>query len=205
MGVIVVSECSLTRLSLKIVVEGIKLIPNESDNINLYSSVDNASLYNPLPPRSVIIFDVDNISPTKVFNTIDKIRMFNPHVFIMIFSRKGENTEDFIYLSALCDGVLCKTAALEQIADMLMGLLLSKKSPKESDRFVFYRKIKNQLTHRENEVLECLLSGMTNNAISEKLDMKSKTASAHRRNIYNKLGVKVISGMLKDLLAKNNK
>ncbi|SUP75578.1 Uncharacterised protein [Yersinia frederiksenii] len=30
--------------------------------------------------------------------------------------------------------------------------------------------------------------------------MKSKTVSAHRRNIYNKLGVKEINGMLKELL-----
>ncbi|WP_370447127.1 helix-turn-helix transcriptional regulator [Yersinia frederiksenii] len=64
----------------------------------------------------------------------------------------------------------------------------------------FSKKVKLQLTPKENEVLEYILSDLSNGDISRLLDMKSKTVSAHRRNIYNKLGVKEINGMLKELL-----
>lgn len=83
---------------------------------------------------------------------------------------------------------------------MIIRLLSSRILPKKFDRITFSIKIKSQLTQRENEILEYILLDLSNSYIASELDMKNKTVSAHRRNIYNKLGVKEINGILKVLL-----
>ncbi|CFQ55173.1 response regulator transcription factor [Yersinia aleksiciae] len=203
MRVIVVSNCNLTILSLDIIIKELKLVLDENleVNIELYHSVDDEKIYSKSSERSVIILDVDNIPPSQVFNTISQVRESNVLSFVMVFGRKHEDTEDFTYLSILSDGILCKTASVVKIKSMITQLLLSCKTPKGFNRVDLTDKIKSKLTNRENEVLECILLGLRNTDISQKLDMKSKTASAHRRNIYNKLGVKTINEILRNLLA----
>ncbi|MGT3355195.1 response regulator transcription factor [Yersinia enterocolitica] len=202
MRVIVVSDCGLTKLSLEIIVKGIKRVIDKKLDINveLYYSVDNERLYHQSNTRDIVILDVDNISAIKIFSTIGKIREFNPLAFIMVVCRKDEKTEDFIYLSVVSDGILCKTASVDRIESLIVKLLSSRKPTKKFDQSNLMKEIKNQLTNRENEVLECILLGLSNSDISRVLDMRDKTASAHRRNIYNKLGIKTINQTLRNLL-----
>ncbi|QHB32693.1 response regulator transcription factor [Yersinia canariae] len=202
MRVIVISDCGLTKLSFEIIIKGIKLVVDKGRNIDveLYYSVDNQNVYNQSNTRDIIILDVDSIPPIKIFNTISQVRESNPLAFIMVFCRKDEQTEDFIYLSIISDGILCKTASIDRIEGLIIKLLSSRKIPKEFNQSDLTRKIKRQLTKRENEVLEYILLGLTNGDISKALNMKNKTASAHRRNIYSKLGVKAINETLKNLL-----
>lgn len=202
MRVIVISDCGLTKLSFEIIIKGIKLVVDKGRKIDveLYYSVDNQNVYNQSNTRDIIILDVDNIPSIKIFNTISQIRESNPLAFIMVFCRKDEQTEDFIYLSIISDGILCKTASIDRIEGLIIKLLSSRKIPKEFNQSDLTRKIKRQLTKRENEVLEYILLGLTNGDISKALNMKNKTASAHRRNIYSKLGVKAINETLKNLL-----
>lgn len=202
MRVIVISDCGLTKLSFEIIIKGIKLVVDKGRKIDveLYYSVDNQNVYNQSNTRDIIILDVDNIPSIKIFNTISQIRESNPLAFIMVFCRKDEQTEDFIYLSVISDGILCKTASIDRIEGLIIKLLSSRKIPKEFNQSDLTRKIKRQLTKRENEVLEYILLGLTNGDISKALNMKNKTASAHRRNIYSKLGVKAINETLKNLL-----
>ncbi|EPZ8124625.1 LuxR C-terminal-related transcriptional regulator [Yersinia enterocolitica] len=202
MRVIVVSDCGLTILSLEIIVKGIKHIIDKGQDISieLYHSVDDEKIYNQSNTRDIIVLDIDNIPAIKIFNTIGKVRELNPFAFIMVFCRKDEKTEDFIYLSVVADGILCKTASIDRIESLIVKLLSSHKPPKKFDQLDLTKKIKNQLTNRENEILECILLGLSNSDISKVLDMKNKTASAHRRNIYNKLGIKAINQTLKNLL-----
>ncbi|HFR4113478.1 TPA: response regulator transcription factor [Yersinia enterocolitica] len=202
MRVIVVSDCGLTKLSLEIIIKGMKVIIDKGQdaNVELYYSVDDEKIYNKSNARDIVILDVDNIPAIKVFNAIGRIRRTNPLTFIMVFCRKNEKSEDFMYLSIVSDGILCKTATIEQIEFLIVRLLSIRKNPKKFDQLDLLRKIKNKLTSRENEVLDCILLGLNNSDISRELEMKNKTASAHRRNIYNKLGVKAINQTLKSLL-----
>jgi len=49
--------------------------------------------------------------------------------------------------------------------------------------------IKNRLTQKEEEVLYSILSGLTNDAIAEKLKIKTRTVKAHISSIFEKLHV----------------
>ncbi|AVX40586.1 TPA: LuxR C-terminal-related transcriptional regulator [Yersinia enterocolitica] len=202
MKVIVISECGLTNLSLNIIVQGIKSIVGLGRRIKVdsYYAVENQDIYNQLNNRDVIILDVENIPPVFVLKTISQIRDSSPLAYIMVLFRKNEKTDDIICLSEISDGILCKTASIERIENLIINLLTSRKVPKIFDKSGLIQKIKRQLTRRENEVLEYLLLGLTNGDISKVLGMKYKTASAHRRNIYSKLGVKEINQTLQSLL-----
>lgn len=50
--------------------------------------------------------------------------------------------------------------------------------------------IKEQLTDRENEVIELIIAGKTNKGIGEQLFISEKTVKNHIYNIYKKLGIK---------------
>ena len=50
------------------------------------------------------------------------------------------------------------------------------------------------LTPRETEILRCVAAGMTNRAIAEKLFVSVRTVERHMGNMYEKLGLRGISG-----------
>lgn len=63
-------------------------------------------------------------------------------------------------------------------------------------RFVeLYAKRLKQLTYREMRIFEMMARGTTVNDIAEKLDVKPLTVRKHRRNIFDKLGVKDSMGL----------
>lgn len=51
------------------------------------------------------------------------------------------------------------------------------------------RRFPTVLTSRENQVLNCLLKGLTNRRIGKELGIKEKTVRAHLTAVYRKLGV----------------
>lgn len=54
---------------------------------------------------------------------------------------------------------------------------------------------KDGITKREEEVIACVASGMTNNEIGEKLFLSLHTIKTHRKNISKKLGIHSVSGL----------
>ena len=46
-----------------------------------------------------------------------------------------------------------------------------------------------QLTERERDVLKCMVAGLNNNEISEKLVVSLGTVKFHISNIFHKLGI----------------
>ncbi|MFW5394189.1 helix-turn-helix transcriptional regulator, partial [Yersinia sp. 2544 StPb PI] len=50
--------------------------------------------------------------------------------------------------------------------------------------------VKNKLTKRENETLQCIISGLNSVQISKRLSLSYKTVSGYRRSICRKYGIK---------------
>ena len=59
-------------------------------------------------------------------------------------------------------------------------------SPIISDNMV---ELRHKLTRRENEILDCVLYGMTNAQISDKLFVSIPTVKVHLTNIFSKMSV----------------
>ena len=73
------------------------------------------------------------------------------------------------------------------IAQALGGGLPTKRRPEE-------------LTPREQEILQLVWAGLTNRTIAERLHISIKTAEAHRANMMKKLRVSNIAQLLKTAL-----
>lgn len=57
--------------------------------------------------------------------------------------------------------------------------------------------LKNQLTRREEEVLEAVVSGMTNREIATKLSIGVRTVEMHRGNIMHKLRMDNLASLMR--------
>lgn len=65
-------------------------------------------------------------------------------------------------------------------------------------------KVSNELTDRENEIVELLLNGRTYKMIAEELYLSENTVKTHIKNIYSKLHIKSKSELIKMLSEKIN-
>ena len=64
----------------------------------------------------------------------------------------------------------------------------------------YYHSDSTKLTRRDLEIINLILEGFDNNKIAEKLHIKQQTVKNHRENIYYKLRVTNVVGMMKKLM-----
>ena len=62
-----------------------------------------------------------------------------------------------------------------------------KKAPKDEDKLL--ASTSHELSDRENEILKCVASGMSNTRIASELTISPHTAKTHVYNIYRKIGI----------------
>jgi DNA-binding NarL/FixJ family response regulator len=60
--------------------------------------------------------------------------------------------------------------------------------------------IADLLTPRENQVLQLIAEGHTNNEIAEKLVVSVKTIEKHRANLMGKLGIHDVAGLMREAI-----
>ncbi|MBP1640739.1 MAG: DNA-binding response regulator [Bacteroidetes bacterium] len=87
------------------------------------------------------------------------------------------------------DAILTVNDDQTQMVNKLNGI---KKSLPVSDKS---KSENEELSERENEILECVVKGMTNKEIAEKHFISIHTVITHRKNIVRKTGIKSVSGL----------
>lgn len=60
-----------------------------------------------------------------------------------------------------------------------------------------------QLTTRENEILQLILEEKTTTEIARDLNISERTVETHRKNIYLKTGAKSLVGLVKLSISKD--
>ena len=83
------------------------------------------------------------------------------------------------------DEVISIYDSAEQINDKLTKLIVEPDSDKRHE----------SLTSREKEIIICVIKGMTNKQIAEKLYLSTHTVISHRRNIAMKLQIHSTAGL----------
>ncbi len=125
-----------------------------------------------------------------------------PDARVLILTASTDRYDAARAVEAGADGVLLKTATIEEILDAVRRLaagerLLSQREVIELMRLVGLRRQEehaarralDQLTARELEVLRAPADGLSDQEMAERLHLSVRTARTHMTNILAKLGV----------------
>ncbi|HET7580363.1 MAG TPA: response regulator transcription factor [Bacillales bacterium] len=110
-------------------------------------------------------------------------------------------SHDEYFMSAIragADGYLLKDVPSEEVLEAIRTVSRGESviHPSLTKKLLDFHKRQTktrqttELTERENEILACLVDGLSNKAIAERLDISDKTVKIHVSNIFKKLKVK---------------
>jgi two-component system, NarL family, response regulator LiaR len=125
-----------------------------------------------------------------------EILSFDPSCKIIIITSYYDDQQVFPALEAGAFSYLLKTASADEIVNAIYKAIKGETiiEPKVANKLLNRfrpneRKLHDDLTERELDVLKCLGEGMTNQEISENLFIGIKTVKTHVSNILSKLDV----------------
>jgi len=101
------------------------------------------------------------------------------------------------------DGVMYKTSQLDQLMEALIAILdgqrfYCRKFRKAMDRLQLQN---NVLTKREIEIVRAIARGLSTKEIAGQLFISENTVETHRQNIFYKLGVRNMAGLIVKAIA----
>lgn len=158
----------------------------------------------------IIIMDI-NLPGMNGIDCIKKVKPQCPQSQFIMFTIYEDDEKVFEALNAGASGYLLKKTPLGKICESLMELY-SGGSPMSTQiaRKVINRLRNNETTGnidvlsvRENEVLQCLATGLLYKEIAEKLSISTGTVRQHIHHIYEKLHVQNRTEALNKAFGKN--
>lgn len=165
--------------------------------LDSFRNVEESLFYLPKLQPDIVIMDIN----LPGMSGVEGIRELKPQLKttqFMMFTVYDTDEKVFEALKAGASGYLLKNTPLPQLAEALMELheggapmsssiarkLVNAFQKKESSA-----NLDNELTRRENEILELLAKGLLYKEISASLQISTSTVKQHIHKIYEKLHV----------------
>jgi len=194
-----------------LICEGIKQICLSDKCFNKVKSVKNGeelvSSYSKIVPDLIIVdISMPVLDGVAAFKEIKKM---NDNVKCLFYSFCGCKQEIYRLYELGAKGYICKSRTprevLKAIRTVVSGDLYFDKSFSRKDFSEFQSSLtkerflnkKRRLSKREADIIIQVADGLSNNQISQKLEISVKTVEVHRRNIRKKFGLKGSSELMK--------
>jgi len=139
------------------------------------------------------------LAGTDGFALLKRIRNLNKDIKVLFLSSKSEAFYAGRAIRAGANGFVSKRKDLGEIYNAVEMILTGYSFfPSETLSFINHlgsrtgAAVDMPLSNREVTVLRYLANGLSNKEIAEQLLLSNKTISAHKSNIYSKLGVQSI-------------
>ncbi|WP_324723787.1 fimbria biosynthesis transcriptional regulator FimZ [Lelliottia sp. JS-SCA-14] len=193
-SVIIIDEHPIVRMSIEVLLQ-----KNKNIEIKLKSGDSHEALdYIRNHPIDLVILDIE-LPGTDGFSLLKRIKNLNENIKILFLSSKSESFYAGRAMRAGANGFVSKRKDLGDIYNAVEMLLAGYSFfPYETLSFInhqgSHRGAINDmpLSNREVTVLRFLANGLSNKEIAQQLLLSNKTISAHKSNIYSKLGVQTI-------------
>jgi DNA-binding NarL/FixJ family response regulator len=131
------------------------------------------------------------------FDTIKRIRIYNPHCTIVVLSMHEEAVfaQEAFLLGA--NGYLIKSMDSSQLIDSLLKACAGEKIFPEN---IGTPKLESPFSAREKEILQLIAAGKTSEQIAMRLKISNLTVKTHRRNMMRKLSVNNAANLISKAL-----
>ncbi|MDK7107250.1 fimbria biosynthesis transcriptional regulator FimZ, partial [Enterobacter hormaechei] len=149
-------------------------------------------------PIDLVILDIE-MTGTDGFVLLKRIRNLNKDIKVLFLSSKSEAFYAGRAIRAGANGFVSKRKDLGEIYNAVEMILTGYSFfPSETLSFINHlgsrtgAAVDMPLSNREVTVLRYLANGLSNKEIADQLLLSNKTISAHKSNIFSKLGVQSI-------------
>lgn len=193
-SVVIMDEQPIVRMSIEV------LLRKSSDIRVVLKSGDGMEVIDYIRKNKVDLLIVDIELPgTDGFSLLKRVNDISPHTKVLFLSSRSEDYYAGRAIRAGANGFVSKRKDYNDIYKAV-EMLLSGYSFFPANILNFFsnnsarRGEVNELplSNREVTVLRYLVNGLTNKEIADQLLLSNKTISAHKSNIFAKLGVHTI-------------
>jgi len=205
MRVLIAEDHSLTRNSVRQIVEGIKEVEAVDEAIDGPEALQKVKSNN----YGFIVLDLSlpGIGGLEILKTI-KDKCIKARILVLSFHQEDLYGIRAIRLGA--NGFVSKSAPFDEIKNAIIKVAEGGKyvSPDLAEALIFGHNEENKLPHenlseREFQIFILLAKGMTISEIASKIFISPKTASTYKSRLFKKIDFKNITELM--LYAINNK
>ncbi|HGG8809814.1 fimbria biosynthesis transcriptional regulator FimZ [Enterobacter hormaechei] len=193
-SVIIMDEHPIVRMSIEVLLQKNKNIQVKLKSGDSHEVLDCIRNH----PIDLVILDIE-MTGTDGFVLLKRIRNLNKDIKILFLSSKSEAFYAGRAIRAGANGFVSKRKDLGEIYNAVEMILTGYSFfPSETLSFINHigsrtgAAVDMPLSNREVTVLRYLANGLSNKEIANQLLLSNKTISAHKSNIFSKLGVQSI-------------
>lgn len=193
-SVIIMDEHPIVRMSIEVLLQKNKNIQVKLKSGDSHEVLDCIRNY----PIDLVILDIE-MTGTDGFVLLKRIRNLNKDIKVLFLSSKSEAFYAGRAIRAGANGFVSKRKDLGEIYNAVEMILTGYSFfPSETLSFINHlgsrtgAAVDMPLSNREVTVLRYLANGLSNKEIADQLLLSNKTISAHKSNIFSKLGVQSI-------------
>lgn len=193
-SVIIMDEHPIVRMSIEVLLQKNKNIQVKLKSGDSHEVLDCIRNH----PIDLVILDIE-MTGTDGFVLLKRIRNLNKDIKVLFLSSKSEAFYAGRAIRAGANGFVSKRKDLGEIYNAV-EMILTGYSFFPSGTLSFINHLGSRtgaavdmpLSNREVTVLRYLANGLSNKEIADQLLLSNKTISAHKSNIFSKLGVQSI-------------
>lgn len=193
-SVIIMDEHPIVRMSIEVLLQKNKNIQVKLKSGDSHEVLDCIRNH----PIDLVILDIE-MTGTDGFVLLKRIRNLNKDIKVLFLSSKSEAFSAGRAIRAGANGFVSKRKDLGEIYNAVEMILTGYSFfPSETLSFINHlgsrtgAAVDMPLSNREVTVLRYLANGLSNKEIADQLLLSNKTISAHKSNIFSKLGVQSI-------------
>tara|TARA_B100000508_G_scaffold141096_1_gene146891 strand:+ start:130720 stop:131370 length:651 start_codon:yes stop_codon:yes gene_type:complete len=199
----------------KIIRDGIRSILEMDENINIVDEAkDGTEALNIIARHNgkidVVVLDI-NMPGLSGIDTTEIISKLYPKIKVLGLTMHKQHAYIVKMMEAGALGYVLKDGGGDQLIEGLKTVFQGKNYYSTEvtntlvNGFVKKQQSKNEdfgLTKREVEIVKYVSEGLSNEEISKKIELSSRTVETHRRNIIKKMGVKNTAQMVARAIKK---
>jgi len=173
---------------------------------DVYTAINKTELFEILQSNAIEILIQDvKFGEYHASDFMDEIKSEFPTTKV-IFLTSVSDSVSITKLGQSVDGYVLKSESLEEIIRAIKAVNKGEKYFSEQSKAKIEQLIPDTdivLTRREKEVLEVIMQEKSTKEIAEILSISDKTVELHRSNLFVKLNVKNLTGLIKKTIALN--